>query len=561
MKNIFIPVVILIFLSCCSRKPSDDPLALGPYPREVCELIVSAQVSPMIDRFETSCSLRNEAERCLAGDTTRHTRAVKLYMDEALWHRGNNNESRLELLDSALHLVDSGNYPVMMHRIRAEILKLKVQVPFDKNLYFEIKREIDYFGDIGDTLAMGLLEVLLGSRFHDVGLIEEAMEITQKAMKGFNRIGQPRFEGLTRINEALNYEALGDKARRDSVNKILLSDKDIKDNSPYYREGLLRNAYQNVWDTAYLNEGWQIVQSDSGLRARSTGYYALFADRMLEENNADSALRLLRLCQDAGRRYGFPDDNHKLLMLSVKAKAFDMKKESDSALRYLKLALNLRDSMNARSSAKEVMRTTYGQEIKALKYEQELQRNRDRWIWTIVFIVLVISAMAGFLWVWKLRQSTKLRLVREQAEMEHTRHELAANMLAKQEKDNLLTEMNRHINRMTSEGHMSHTVASDLQTMIRLHETGQKEWKAFEELLVKIRPRFMSRLHEQAPDMSIKYCRLAAYIYVGMSSQQIASLMMIGPKSVYQARWRLRRQLAVPEGEGLEEYLEHLGSE
>ena len=61
--------------------------------------------------------------------------------------------------------------------------------------------------------------------------------------------------------------------------------------------------------------------------------------------------------------------------------------------------------------------------------------------------------------------------------------------------------------------------------------------------------------------MSIKYCRLAAYIYVGMSSQQIASLMMIGPKSVYQARWRLRRQLAVPEGEGLEEYLEHLGSE
>lgn len=203
MKNLLVPVVILIFMSCCSRKPSDDPLAIGPYPREVCERIVSAQVSPMIDRFETSCSLRNEAERCLAGDTSRHTRAVRLYMDEALWHRGKNNESRHELLDSAMHLVDSGNYPVMMHRIRAEILKLKVQVPFDKNLYFEIKREIDYFGDIGDTLAMGLLEVLLGSRFHDVGLFEEAMEITQKAMKRFNRIGQPRFEGLTRINEAL----------------------------------------------------------------------------------------------------------------------------------------------------------------------------------------------------------------------------------------------------------------------------------------------------------------------------------------------------------------------
>lgn len=559
MKNLILLIVVLLTLCCCSREPTADPLAIGPYPREVCELIVRTQMSPMIDHFEVSCSLRNEAERHLTGDTSRHSLAVRLYMDEALWHHGRKNESRHELLDSALSLVDSVNYPVMMHRIKAEILKIRL--PFDKRLYSEIKREIDYFGEIKDTLSMSLLEVLLGSRFHDVGLMEEAMELTQAAMRNFKRIGQLRLEGLTRINEALNYEALGDEVRRDSVNEILLADTVIRDNLPGFREGLLRNAYQNVWDTAYLNEGWRIVQSNSGLINRSAAYYALFADRMLMKNDADSALRLLRMCREAGERYGYPDDDLRALYFAVKARAHEMRFETDSALFYLKSAIDLRDSISALSTGKEIMRTTYGREIASLKFEHELQRNHDRWLWTIVVMNIIILSMAAFMWVWKLRQSTRLRLVMEQAEMERTRHKLAANMLARQEKDNLLTEMNRHIDRMTSEGHMSHTVASDLQTMIRLHETGQKEWKAFEELLVKIRPKFMARLHEQAPDMSIKYCRLAAYIYVGMSSQQIASLLMISPKSVYQARWRLRRQLAVPEGEGLEEYLERLGRE
>lgn len=558
MKNIFL-IIAFLFTVSCSHRPKDDPLKLGPYPRELCELIVRTQMAPMIERDEVCCSLRNEVERHLIHDTTAHTRAVRLYMGDAVMCPGRTQKSRRELLDSALQLVDSVNYPAMMHRIRSEILKL--EAPFTKNTYFEIKREIDYFGSIGDTLAMALLEVSLGPCFYDVGCVEEAMEVTQKVMKTFERIGQSRFVSRTRINEAMYYGALGDSARRDSVNRILLSDKEIQNNSPVFREGLVRNAYLEVKDTAYLNEGWRIVRSDSNLVNRYTAYYALFADRMLQENNADSALRLLRCGQEIGKKFGFPNVHHVLLLMETKAKAFDMKMETDSALRYLKMVMHLSDSVRALSSGEEIMRTTYGREIESLKYEQELQRDRDRWVWSIVVMVMILLAFAGFAWIWRQRQSTQLRLVSEQAEMERTRHKLAANILAKQEKDNLLTEMNRHIDRMTSEGHMTNSAASDLQAMIRLNETGQKEWEAFEELLVKIRPGFMARLHELAPEMSIKYCRLAAYIYVGMSSQQIAGLLVISPKSVYQARWRLRRQLAVPEGEGLEEFLESLGSD
>lgn len=406
---------------------------------------------------------------------------------------------------------------------------------------------------------MALLEVSLGPDFIGVGCAEEAMEITKKALKTLETIKQPRFVSLTRINEAIYYGELGDSVRQDSVNRILLTDNEIKTNLPMFREGLVRNAYISTKDTVYLNEGWRIINANPNLIRRSTAYYALYAERMLHENNPDSALQLLRHSQEIGEKYGYPNIEHLILTLSVLAVTFDMKMEPDSALHYYKMVINLRDSVRALESGEEIIRTTYAKEIEAIKYEQELQRSHDRLIWSIAVMATILIALVAFIWIWKQRQSTLLRLTHEQSEMERTRHELAANMLAKQEKDNLLSEMNRHISRMNSTGQMSYSAANDLQTMIRLHETGQKEWEALEELLVKIRPIFMARLHERAPDMSVKYCRLAAYIYVGMSSQQISRLLMIRPMSVYQARWRLRKQLDVPEGEGLEEFLEQLG--
>lgn len=557
MKNLLTILILLAGICGCQRPPSDDPLAVGPYPRDLCSLIVRSQAAPMIERREVCCSLHRELERRLADDTSAHTRAVFMYVEDAMGLTYRYDRHRWQLLDSASQLVDSVNYPVMMHRIRAELLKLKPHVTKDN--YLAILREIEYFGSIGDTLSMALLEVSLGPFFSDAGRKEEALEVTRKVMATFRRIGEPRFESRTRLNEATYYAALGDSARWDSVNRILLDDDEIRRNSPRFREGLVRNAYLTVKDTAYLNEGWRIVRSDSSFIRSSTVYYSFFASRALDESDADSALRLLREGWRVGEEFGFPDIHYRLLMMETTARAFEMKGKIDSALRYFTRMVYMSDSVRALDHVEEMMRAKYAREMDIMKYEQELRRDRERWIWSVVVMAVIIVAMVGLIWVWKQRQSTLLRLAREQGEMERTRRQLAASILAKQEKDNLLTEMNRHIDRMSSEGQLNGAAVSDLQMMIRLHATGQKEWEAFENLLVKIRPRFMARLHEIAPEMTMKYCRLAAYIYVGMSSQQIARLLMIRPMSVYQARWRLRKQLGVPEGEGIEEFLEQLG--
>lgn len=559
MKQLCLSLIFFLTACACSHAPKDSTLNLGPYPQDVCALISRIQMAPMIEPIDSVYALRNRVEQYLVADTSAHTQAVRLYMDIAINSQGISDDRSRELLDSALQFVDSINYPIMMHRIKAEILKL--EAPFTKNTYYDIKRELDYFGYIGDSLSMALLEVSLGPDFYRVGCVEEAMEVTKKVMKTFERIGQPRFVSRTRINEAIYYEAMGCTAKSDSVKRILLADDEIRTNSPIFREGLVRNAYIDSRDTVYLNEGLKIVQSDSTLFRRMPVYYSFIAEKLLYENKPDTAIGFLQTGWSIGEKYGFPNVNHRLRLLEDFAHAYEMQNKSDSALKCLKTIIHLKDSIRTLDSGEEIIRTTYGREMEALKYEQEIRRNHDRWVWSLSIIGMIFVGLAAFAWIWKQRQSTLLSLSREQREMERTRHELAANILAKQEKENLLSEMNRQIGRMTTDGHMSQSAASELQTMIRLHETGQKEWEALEELLVKIRPRFMAKLHAIAPDMSVKYCRLAAYIYVGMSSQQIARLLMIRPMSVYQARWRLRNQLAIPEGEGLEEFLEKLGEE
>lgn len=242
MKKLLFFFVVLCVGWSCSRRPSDDPMALGPYPPDLCSLIVRAQIAPMIEPKEVCCSLREEVERRLSGDTSAHTRALKLYFlgdvsDE--WSRIKGSKSKA--LDSALRLVDSVRYPVMMHRIKAEILKDDKHV--DKANWSAIMREIEYFRKIGDTLSMALIEVALGPLLSMADCYEEAMEVTKRVMKTLTEIGQPRLVSLTRINEAIYYANLGDSVRWDSVNRILLADEEIKRNSPRFREGVLRNTW------------------------------------------------------------------------------------------------------------------------------------------------------------------------------------------------------------------------------------------------------------------------------------------------------------------------------
>lgn len=95
---------------------------------------------------------------------------------------------------------------------------------------------------------------------------------------------------------------------------------------------------------------------------------------------------------------------------------------------------------------------------------------------------------------------------------------------------------------------MNHLIQS------RLPESGNDSWKEAKEE----ESRFMERLESAYPGVSKNDQRMALYIRYGLSLQEISSITGLQPKSVGQARYRLRKSLGLDQDENIEELLRKL---
>lgn len=74
----------------------------------------------------------------------------------------------------------------------------------------------------------------------------------------------------------------------------------------------------------------------------------------------------------------------------------------------------------------------------------------------------------------------------------------------------------------------------------------------------RVHPRFVSTLHERHPNLTNNDLRLCVFLYLGMSTKEIAALLTREVRSVETARLRLRRKLDLGPGASLADYLHSL---
>lgn len=70
----------------------------------------------------------------------------------------------------------------------------------------------------------------------------------------------------------------------------------------------------------------------------------------------------------------------------------------------------------------------------------------------------------------------------------------------------------------------------------------------------------MSKLSERFPGLKPSDKRLCAYLRMGLSTKEIASLMNTAPRSIETARYRLRKKLDLTNGENLVDFLQNFDS-
>ncbi len=148
-----------------------------------------------------------------------------------------------------------------------------------------------------------------------------------------------------------------------------------------------------------------------------------------------------------------------------------------------------------------------------------------------------------------------------QAELQHKSEELVRTTLNIVRKNEMLMDIKKEVLGI------SHAVGEENLVALRrktLRLLGQIETniehdgdlQAFQTTFDSVHHNFFSRLEEAYPELSNKEKLLCAYIKMNLLSKEIAPLMNISLRGVEISRYRLRKKLALGEGENLAEFLQ-----
>lgn len=97
---------------------------------------------------------------------------------------------------------------------------------------------------------------------------------------------------------------------------------------------------------------------------------------------------------------------------------------------------------------------------------------------------------------------------------------------------------------------------NEIRHDIQANMNDDANWEKFEENFNLVYDNFMVKLLAKFPDLKKNDRKLCAYLRMGLSSKEMASLMNTSVRSIETARYRLRKKLDLPTGDNLTEFIQ-----
>ena len=98
----------------------------------------------------------------------------------------------------------------------------------------------------------------------------------------------------------------------------------------------------------------------------------------------------------------------------------------------------------------------------------------------------------------------------------------------------------------------------DIRKSIQTNMNDDDNWEKFEENFNMVYDDFMKTLTARFPDLKTNDRKLCAYLRMGLSSKEMASLLNTPVRSIETARYRLRKKLNLDGGENLTEFIRNI---
>ena len=85
-----------------------------------------------------------------------------------------------------------------------------------------------------------------------------------------------------------------------------------------------------------------------------------------------------------------------------------------------------------------------------------------------------------------------------------------------------------------------------ISTELKQLDYSENTWEMFRKSFESMHPGFMAALDKDYPGLSINEQRMAAYIVLGLTNKEIASMINRQPRTVETIKYRLRKSLKIP---------------
>ena len=140
-----------------------------------------------------------------------------------------------------------------------------------------------------------------------------------------------------------------------------------------------------------------------------------------------------------------------------------------------------------------------------------------------------------------------------QHEVELRNRQLAAKALSISSRDQLLEEL---LSSMTKyPGLAEEPGFTSLLQNLKKQLSSEKEWNEFVTLFEDVNHGFLSKLKQRHPDLNANDIRYLSYVYMSLSTKEIASIFNITVETCRKRKERIVKKMQLVEGTNLYDYL------
>lgn len=271
----------------------------------------------------------------------------------------------------------------------------------------------------------------------------------------------------------------------------------------------------------------------------------LYNRRMYSNDYAEVLLRngLVDEALEAIASYGgdAPYDHIEKKRLEIKGRALREKGDLAGAFDNLRRADEIEDSIEKSgemlSSALRIFEKGIAQDEM-----ERLTRRGDRWR-TATFSVIggVLFCVVAAILTMVIIRKRKSRIVNQEtaADSDESRQLVSAALKMSRISDTIKT-----IGELASD--RSPDALDKISTELKQLDYSENTWEMFRKSFESMHPGFMAALDKDYPGLSINEQRMAAYIVLGLTNKEIASMINRQPRTVETIKYRLRKSLKIP---------------